>query len=204
MSGEPARAEICAVVLAAGRSTRFGGGATKLVAQLDGVPIVRRVAQAALASRARPVVVVTGHERARVEGALAGLPLIFAHPLGDGLSGSLRAGLGAAPSDAAGAVILLGDMPFVRASLIDSLIDAFLATPGAAGAAPGRGGRRANPALIGRALFAQVAALEGDQGARSILDAEAARLALVEAPDDASLIDVDTQEELARAQALPL
>ena len=68
-----------AVILAAGQSSRFraGGGPdlTKLVAKLDGKPVVRRVAEAALLAKARPVVVVTGYARESVEAAVAGLDL---------------------------------------------------------------------------------------------------------------------------------
>ena len=63
---------IAAVVLAAGRSTRMGA-INKLIAEIGGKPLVRIAAEQALASRAKPVIVVTGHERERVEAALAGL-----------------------------------------------------------------------------------------------------------------------------------
>ena len=122
-----------AVVLAAGRSARFraagGSGATKLVEKLGGKPIVRMAAEAALASRARPVIVVTGHARASVEAALAGLDVECAHnpEFSSGLASSLRVGLAAMPADVAGALVLLGDMPWIEARLIDALIDAFLA-----------------------------------------------------------------------------
>ena len=70
---------IAAVILAAGQASRFraaageAGPATKLVALLAGEPLVRHVAQAALASRARPVVVVTGHAEGAVRAALLDL-----------------------------------------------------------------------------------------------------------------------------------
>src|SRR5262249_47827061 len=67
----PERRRIAAIVLAAGRSTRMGSN--KLVAELNGKPLVRIAAEQALASRADPVIVVTGHEPERVEKALAGL-----------------------------------------------------------------------------------------------------------------------------------
>ena len=118
-----------AVVLAAGQSARFraagGSEATKLVAKLDGQPIVRMVAEAALASRASPVVVVVGHARSAVEAALAGLNLglAFNPAFASGLASSLRVGLSALPPDVAGAVVLLGDMPRVQAGLIDALVE---------------------------------------------------------------------------------
>ena len=91
---------IAAVVLAAGRSTRMGA-INKLIAEIGGKPLVRIAAEQALASRAKPVIVVTGHERERVELALAGLPVRFVHnpDYADGLGTSLKAGIAAVPQD---------------------------------------------------------------------------------------------------------
>lgn len=201
--------DIAAIILAAGRSSRFAGGegaASKLVAELGGKPLARHVAEAALASRARPVVVVTGHQASAVRGALDGLDLAFAHnaDYARGLSGSLRCGLAALPEASGGAVILLGDMPLVSAALIDRLIEAFARHRGnspALAAAPVRAGRRGNPVLIGRALFPQVARLEGDAGAGALIDALQSRLVECPVEDDRALIDVDTQDALRRLDA---
>src|SRR5262249_28167518 len=116
---------VAAVVLAAGRSSRMGGP-NKLLAEIGGRPLVRIVAETVLASRAHPVVVVTGHERERVEVALARLPVTFVHNpnYAEGLGTSLKAGVAALPAEVDGAVICLGDMPQVDAALIDQLIDA--------------------------------------------------------------------------------
>ena len=116
---QPAR-NIAALVLAAGRSSRMGGP-NKLLAEISGRPLVRIVAEAALASRARPVLVVTGHQRERVEAALAGLPVEFVHnpAFAGGLGTSLRAGIAALPAQADGAIVCLGDMPQVDATMID-------------------------------------------------------------------------------------
>ncbi len=99
------------VLLAAGRGTRFGE-APKLLATLDGVPLVRRVAEAALAARPRPVVAVLGANDAAVRQALAGLDLTFVRngAYADGLSTSLKAGIAALP-DCDAAIVMLGDMP---------------------------------------------------------------------------------------------
>ncbi|MBV1703933.1 MAG: nucleotidyltransferase family protein [Hyphomicrobiales bacterium] len=186
--------DVAAIVLAAGRSTRWaaagGAGPTKLVAASGGEPMVRRVAGAALASRARPVVVVLGHAEDAVRAALAGLDVRFVvNPdPARGLASSLRAGLEAVPADAAGALVLLGDMPRVGAALLDRLIEAFAARLGAEAAAPFVAGARGNPVLLGRALFARAMALDGDRGAGALVDA--ARLVAVEA-DAAARFDVD-------------
>ncbi len=202
-------AEVGAVVLAAGRSQRFraegGLEETKLVAALDGKPLVRHAAEAALGSRARPVVVVTGHAREAVEAALAGLPVVFAHnaDFASGLASSLRAGVAALPPSVAGALILLGDMPRIEAALVDSLVDAFAARPQALAAAPVRAGRRGNPVLLSRALFPALARLTGDEGARRLIgEADPLAIVEVEVAGDGVTLDVDTPGELAAARNL--
>jgi molybdenum cofactor cytidylyltransferase len=195
--------QVAAVILAAGEAKRFrrSPDETKLIAELDGKPIVRHVAEAALASRAHPVLLVTGHAHAQVLGALDGLMVerIHNHDPGAGLPTSLKLAVCALPSTACGAVILLGDMPRIAPNLIDRLIDAF----GAAqveplAVVPVRGGRRGNPALIGRSLFAAIRMLEGDKGARDLI--AAARENILELPvgDSAIEIDIDSREDLRR------
>jgi molybdenum cofactor cytidylyltransferase len=198
-----------AVVLAAGQSSRFraggGGGPTKLVAKLDGRPIVRRVVEAALAARARPVVVVTGYARESVESAIADLEVgvAFNPRFASGLASSLSVGLSAMPQDVAGVLVLLGDMPLIEPRLADALIEAFLAREGALAATPLTEGRRGNPVLLGRGLFETAMRLEGDEGARRLIGAlNEGELVEVEASDMGVTFDVDTPEDLAAAQRL--
>ena len=198
---------IAAVVLAAGSSTRFAaqGGVeeTKLVATLDDQPIVRRVVRAALASRARPVIVVVGHARRAVEEAIADLPAAIAvNPdYASGLASSLRVGLKTTPGDAGGAVVLLGDMPKVEAGLINALIDAFLVQKHARAVAPMQGGRRGNPVLLGRTLFEEAKRLSGDAGARRLLSALDSRSVLeIDADGFDVSFDIDGPSDLAYAR----
>jgi molybdenum cofactor cytidylyltransferase len=198
-----------AVVLAAGRSSRFraegGEEVSKLVARFDGKPLVRHAAEAALASRARPVVVVTGHAREAVELALAGLPVALADnaDFASGLASSLRAGVAALPAHVAGALVLLGDMPRIEAALLDRLIGAFAARPLALAAAPVHAGRRGNPVLLSRALFPALARLKGDEGARRLLsEADPQRIVEVDVEGDEVTLDIDTPGELAAARKL--
>ena len=190
--------EFAALVLAAGRASRYraAGGAelTKLVAPYRGEPLVRWAVKAALASRARPVVVVTGHASAEVEAALAGLDVRFVHNPGyvDGLSTSLRAGVSALP-ESGGVLVLLGDMPEASAAVVDALIAAFEATPGALAAVALYGGRRGNPVLLGRGLFGEVTRLSGDEGARGLLAGlPPDRIAAVEVAEAGVTRDIDT------------
>jgi molybdenum cofactor cytidylyltransferase len=196
-----------AVVLAAGQSSRFraGGGPdrTKLVAKLDGKPIVRRVVEAALAAKARPVVVVTGYARDSVEVAIADLDVdvAFNPKFATGLASSLSVGLSALSRNVVGALVLLGDMPQVGAPLIDALIDAFLVGKGALAAVPVLEGRRGNPVLLSQKLFERAMRLTGDEGARKLIGAlSASELVEVEAPDMGVTFDIDTPDDLAAAQ----
>jgi molybdenum cofactor cytidylyltransferase len=196
-----------AVILAAGASSRFraGGGSdpTKLVAKLDGKPIVRRVVEAALAAKARPVVVVTGYARDSVEAVLADLDIgvAFNPKFASGLASSLSVGLSAMPRDVVGALVLLGDMPWIEPRLIDALIDAFLSRKGALAAVPVREGRRGNPVLLGHRLFETAMRLAGDEGARRLIGAlSVSELVEVEARDTGVTFDIDTPDDLVAAQ----
>jgi molybdenum cofactor cytidylyltransferase len=197
-----ARRRIAAVVLAAGRSTRMGGP-NKLLAEIAGRPLLRIVVEEALASRANPVIVVVGHERAEIEKALAGLSMQLVHnpDFAQGLGSSLKAGITAVPAEADGAIVCLGDMPQVDASLIDRLITAFDPDRGALIVMPTVDGRRGNPVLWSRRFFPDLMAIEGDVGARHFIGRY--REAVVEVPleDKAALVDVDTPEALVGVKA---
>ena len=147
------------------------GGPNKLLAEIGGKPLVRIAAEQALASRASPVIVVTGHQHERVAAALDGLPVKLVHnpDFADGLGGSLKAGIAAVPAEADGAVVCLGDMPQVDAALIDQLIAAFDPEKGALAVVPVFDGRRGNPVLWSRRFFPDLMAIEGDIGARHLI-----------------------------------
>jgi molybdenum cofactor cytidylyltransferase len=194
-------ASVAAIVLAAGRSTRMGG-ASKMLAQIGGKPMVRWVAEAALASQADPVLVVVGHQREQVLGAVAGLDLrsVENPSYAQGLSTSLRAGLRAVPAECAGALVLLGDMPHISAAHLDRLIAAFGEGGGTAVVVPTHDGRRGNPVLWPARLFVGMLQLEGDVGAKSLLAKHAADVREVDLGTDAIFADIDTPQELADAR----
>jgi molybdenum cofactor cytidylyltransferase len=193
---------IAAVVLAAGRSTRMGA-VNKMLVEIGGKPLVRIAAEQALASRAKPVIVVTGHERERVEAALAGLPVRFTHNsyYADGLGTSLKAGIAAVPEAADAAIVCLGDMPQVDRELIDKLIAAFDPGRGALVVVPSIGGRRGNPVVWSRRFFGDLMSIQGDIGARHLIGTCAEAVVEVPVADDAALTDVDTPESLSAVKA---
>jgi len=189
---------IAALVLAAGRSSRMGGP-NKLLEQIGGRPLVRIVAEAVLGSRARPVIVVTGHQRERVEAALGGLPVTFAYNphFADGLGTSLRTGIAALPAQVDGVIVCLGDMPQVDAVLIDRLLGTFDPDKGALAVVPTIAGKRGNPVVWSRRFFPDLMAVEGDIGARHLIGRYAEAVTEVPLSGNAALTDVDTPEALA-------
>jgi molybdenum cofactor cytidylyltransferase len=193
---------IAAIVLAAGRSTRMGGP-NKLLAEIGGRPLVRIAVEQALASRAKPVIVVTGHERERVEAALKGLPVQFVHnpDFAVGLGGSVRTGIAAVPAAADGAIVCLGDMPQVDAALIDRLITAFAPEQGALAVMPTIDGQRGNPVLWSRRFFPDLMAIEGDVGARNLINRYGEAVVEVPVTGKGALVDVDTPEALRGVKA---
>ena len=199
---EQAGRNIAAVVLAAGRSSRMGGP-NKLLEQIGGRPLVRIVTEAALGSRARPVIVVTGHQRERVEAALAGLPVQFAYNpnFADGLGTSLKAGIAMLPAETDGTIVCLGDMPQVDAALIDRLIAAFDPDKGALVVVPTIEGKRGNPVVWSRRFFPDLMAVEGDVGARYLIGRYAEAVTEVPLTGKAALTDVDTPEALEAVKA---
>jgi len=193
---------IAAIVLGAGRSSRMGGP-NKLLAEINGKPLVRIVVDQVFASRARPVIVVTGHQRERVEAALKGLPVKFVHNphFADGLGTSLRAGVAALPAEVDGAIVCLGDMPQVDAALIDRLIGAFDPDAGALAVVPTIDGKRGNPVVWSRRFFPDLMAVEGDVGARHLIGRYTEAVAEVPLSGTAALTDVDTPEALEAVKA---
>lgn len=194
---------IACIVLAAGRSRRYGRTrVNKLLAPLRGRSLIQQVLIEVARSQARPRVVVTGHQRPRIERALSTLRSRRWHYTFNprhrlGMAGSLQAGIRALPADIDGVVVCLGDMPGVGARLIDALIAAF--RHGDDAVIPKVGERRGNPVLLGRSLFAGVDALSGDQGARRLLLASRG-LRFIEA-DAGSLRDIDTRRDWRRQTA---
>jgi molybdenum cofactor cytidylyltransferase len=193
---------VAAIVLAAGRSSRMGP-VNKLTSEIKGRPLVRIVVEQALASQASPVIVVTGHEREKVEAALVGLRVKLAHNprYADGLGTSLKTGIAAVPAEANAVVVCLGDMPQVDAALIDQLIASYDPERGALVAVPVIDGRRGNPVLWSRRFFPDLMAIEGDVGARNLIANYSEAVTEVPVTGSAAFTDVDTPESFSAVKA---
>ena len=184
---------IYALVLAAGSGSRFGGG--KLMAPWrDGV-LIDGALDAAFAAPVERVHVVVGADPDVADYVQRrGAEIIQAKDYALGLSASLRAGIAALPEDAAGALVLLGDMPKVPHAVLEPLVAAIAS--GAPAAAPVFEGKLGNPVALSSAVFPEVLALEGDRGARALIEGLGDALVRVQAPDAGILYDVDRPEDL--------
>ncbi|MBK8257113.1 MAG: molybdopterin-binding/glycosyltransferase family 2 protein [Polyangiaceae bacterium] len=198
---EPA---IAAVILAAGRGSRMTDQ-NKLLAEVDGLPLVLHAVNTFLATDVRPVVVVTGHDGEAVRSALTGKNVICVHNArwAEGMSTSLAAGVAELGEDIDGAFIALGDMPRIRPAHVEALRGAFDPRYGRAICAPTWQRRRGNPVLFSRHFFAEMRLIEGDRGARHLLEKHAALVCNVPMPDGGVTIDVDTPEALTSLRTSP-
>ncbi|MCX7789448.1 MAG: nucleotidyltransferase family protein [Chloroflexaceae bacterium] len=188
------------ILLAAGRSARMGR--PKQLLPWQGRPLVRHVAEVALASRLAGLVVVLGAYAEEVAGALEDLDgavrRVVCAEHARGQAASLRCGLEAVPASAGAVVVLLVDQPRVTAELVNRLIIAFEATPEVAAVAPRYRGQRGTPVLLAQRLFAEVRALEGDLGARPVLARYADAMHWLDVDDPAVVEDLDTPEDYER------
>jgi len=189
---------VLAVVLAAGASRRFG--APKLLAALDGRPILEHVLDAVAEAGLMDVVVVLGEHAAAIKDAVTWRMErieINSRP-GDGLSSSLRIGLDAAAEDRTvdAVLVLLGDQPAVRPDVIRAVLAAAETSPQPIVRVRYADDEAPNPVLVRRAVWALAAGLSGDRGLGPLLVERADLVAEVAAPG--TNLDIDTPEDLAR------
>ncbi len=194
---------IAAIVLAAGSSTRFGV-ANKLLAEIDGKPLVIRVIDAIAAGGIDRIVVVTGHEADRVAAVVAGhnCRTVFNEQYAQGMGTSVACGVSALDEMIDGALIAQGDMPEVDATLIARLCQRFAEAGGNGLVYPVLDdGRQGNPVIWPRRLFTALGNLQGDKGAKGLINAEGTAAVRVAVAGMAAATDIDTPEELAAYEA---
>lgn len=197
-----ARGRLPGLILAAGRGRRFGGG-HKLSAELGGRAVLRHAVENALASRLDPVIVVLGCDAEAGLNAIEGiedprLRVVFNPRWQGGKTSSIEVGLREAPLMAPGVVSLLGDMPRVKAWLIDRVISEFelsgrLTFPVWTGP---DGPQKGYPTAFPRALFGEIRALTGDDTAMEAVRRHWAEAVKIPLEDGATQADVDTPEDL--------
>lgn len=188
---------VAAVVLAAGRGSRFGGKKPKPLARLGPRSLLAHAVGAATAGGLRPVVVVVGYQADEVAAAAGPMVRLVENPdWEEGMSTSLRAGLAALAGDegVVAAAVALADQPRIGPEAYRRVTAACWEGPGLVVAT--YSGVRGHPVVIGREHWAEAMSLSGDEGARSLL----AKYDVVEVAcdDTGSAADVDTPEDLER------
>jgi len=198
-----------AIILAAGSSSRMGGGRHKLLLPLEGRPVLLHVIDAALASQASPIVIVLGHHAEHIRTLLSAYivsPEIIIVENSDylqGMSTSMRVGIQEIISygyrknrqrkSINSVLILLGDQPLITPQSIDALITAWY-TRGKRIMAPLYAGKRGNPLIFDASLFPELMAVTGDEGGRSVVERHKQELTTLELGDVIANYDVDTWE----------
>lgn len=195
------------LVLAAGASSRMRGD-DKLLQSIRGKPILRGVAEMALATGC-PVLVTLPADASERQQALFGCPvqLVPVSDAGLGMSRSIVRGLEAIqagnPGPEDGVLILPADMPGFSAKVLTDLIDRFRAEPELIWRGASVDGTPGHPALFPRDLWPALAAIRGDEGGRSVLMAQRDRVRVVPLPGDMALLDLDTPEDWAAYRSRP-
>jgi molybdenum cofactor cytidylyltransferase len=192
-----AKAHLQVLVLAAGAGSRFGGG--KLLARWRGRPMIEAALAAAYAAPSVGVTLVTGadpmvEQTARAFAGMRPLAVVRAEGWSQGLSASIKTGVASLPEGCTGVLVFLGDMPRIPHAVLPPLAEALAG--GAPAAVPVFGGQMGHPAALSAGLFSEVLKLEGDRGARRLLERLGSSLVRIAAPDDGVLFDVDSQSDL--------
>lgn len=200
---------IYGVLLAAGLSSRMGQ--PKQLLQWQGQPLIAHVVAQACSSRLDGLIVVTGAAAEATAAVLSGVATEHAMPVSvcfnpdyaQGQATSLRAGLAELPPDARAAVVLLVDQPLITPTLINRMLDAYAQHPAMLAIVPTYQGQRGNPVLLAQPLFAAVQQIEGDRGARQVLQQHAADVLWLEVDDPAVVQDMDTPQAYRDLQGSP-
>jgi molybdenum cofactor cytidylyltransferase len=190
------------VVLAAGASSRFFG--TKQLAEIGGRSLVERVIESIPTAVVREVVVVLGHDAgavAKAAGKNKDAKVVLNSEYRDGLSTSIRAGIRALSTDTDGAMLLLADQPFVTRALLRRMVRVFEERPQVRKIVAAAHGELVSPPVIfSREYFGELMELEGDNGAKSVIDRNKGSLRLVKVGSRAVLADVDTRDDVLAAR----
>ena len=185
--------DIVGLLLAAGSAKRFGSN--KLLHALPhGVPIALQAARHLKPETSAVIAIVRPGQDALFKALQQeGCSVVVCENADEGMGASLACGARAA-GEAKGYLIALADMPFIRRSSIAAVREAL--EKGAALAAPYWRGRRGHPVGISHAFYEELVQLKGDEGARSILAANDARLVKIPLGDPGVLRDIDRPEDL--------
>lgn len=193
---------VAIVMLAAGMSSRTAqSGSHKLLAEFDGIPLLRQMAMIAGQSNASSVTVVLGHRHEELERVLDGLDItrVVNANHASGMASSIAAGLSTLEAQGAdGVMVMLADMPKISSEHLNRLISTFERAGRLALVRAVADGKPGNPVILPRSMFEDLSRLEGDVGARDLIKASGLQIIDVEL-GSAALMDVDTPDAIARA-----
>ena len=195
---EKGNGAVYAILLAAGASRRFGDE-NKLLCEFEGKPLARRVAEELVNSRVAGIITVTGFESDKVRGALAGLDMKFVEnpDFTNGLASSIKCGVAALPANAAGAMIVLADMPGMGRAHFNLLISIFEEELSKKIVYPAReDGSQGNPVIWPAHYFDELQKLEGDAGAKQLIRHYQDKTRPVSVDNVKMLGDIDTPDDL--------
>jgi molybdenum cofactor cytidylyltransferase len=196
------------LILAAGASSRMRG-LDKLLQHVEGVPILRRVAETALATGS-PVTVALPPDADARKTALLGLAvrLIEVPDAARGMSRSLIRGTEAirndADDDADGLMVLAADMPGFSTAALADMVARFQDKPQMIWRGGTADGQLGHPTIFPRDLWDDLARVTGDEGGRSILRAHPDRVSVLVLPGKMAVLDLDTPEDWAAYLGRPL
>lgn len=197
-TGAPQRCAIGAVVLAAGLSRRFGPD-NKLLAQIDGKPMIEHTIAQLIAARVSELVVVGPPDRSIADVVLPlGVRVVINPDPEHGLMGSsIAIGVASLSSNVEGIMIMPGDMPAMSANLIERLMAVFAATQADKIVCPVTSdGDQRNPVIWPRRFRAPLMALNGQLGGKDLLRSMTSQIEKVSVPDEGALTDIDTPDDL--------
>jgi len=191
---------VSAVVLAAGRSARMGEA--KQLLRIGEQTMLERTIENVRASRVEEVVLVLGFEAELIRrelpvALLEGVRVVINENYASGMASSLREGLAVVSAESHGALIVLADQPLVRPETMNELVEQYCRSD-AEIAVPYFKGSRGNPVLLGRFVFAEAMALEGDVGCRAIFAQHTKGILRVDVDDPGILADIDSREDYER------
>jgi molybdenum cofactor cytidylyltransferase len=193
-------AQVSAVILAAGTSTRMGRA--KQLLPLGGTTVLARTIDNVRSAGLVEMVLVLGASAEAIrrqlpQSLLQGLKVVVNQAYGQGMASSLREGLSALDPQTGAALIILGDQPFIQPQTLHQIVAGYHRS-GALIVIPSHQGKRGNPVLLSRSVFPEVMALEGDTGCRAIFPNHLDAILKVEVEDPGILLDIDNQDDYDR------
>jgi len=196
---------ILGVILGAGKSSRMGSE-NKLLADINGKPMILRVLEAANESKINKTIIVTGYQRELIQTATGAVDIQCVHNpnFSEGLSSSIKSVKRLLNPDVDGVIICLGDMPGITSDHINALINTFEGDMNRHIFIPIFNGKRGNPVLWGQKYFSLLCNLTGDKGARELFESHSDDILEVEINDDAIHTDLDTPTALKQYRSKSL